>query len=167
VRGIRRSARSRATSSPRGTARAATQPLPFPRTSVTRRQPASLLSIGLCSVCGQLCWTCRETMQELAPSPAHAGIRAKTISSTFRTCVINHAAAAPSGRSPIVATSSGSCGMARLYGAETEYLKPHTRRELLSLVPSLLKSVSGPRCNEFLSLTTQPSKALISKPALA
>jgi hypothetical protein len=41
-------------------------------------------------------------MQGVAPSPAHAGIRAMTISSTFRTCVINHAAAARSGRSSIV-----------------------------------------------------------------
>lgn len=47
------------------------------------------------------------------------------------------------------------------------YLKVHMRRELLFSALSLVKSVSGPRCNEVVSLTTLPSKALTSKLALA
>lgn len=106
VRGITSKARSLATGSPRGTVCAATQPLPFPRMFLTRRQLVSALPMGSYTVDGQRKATNFGKIQVVTPSRPHAGIRDNMISSVLRTCVVNHVAASISGTKSMEDSSS-------------------------------------------------------------
>ena len=124
MRGITSKARSLATSSPRSTERAATQPLPFSRIFLTRSQLVSALPMGSYSIDGQRKATILGKIQVVTPSTPHAGIRDSMISSVLRTCVVNHVPASISGTSSMDDSSSLwtmiSSGMGRMSLAESE-----------------------------------------------
>ena len=122
VRGIMSRARSLATSSPRGTARLATQPLPPFRLFLTRRQLVSALPMGSYMIDGQRKATILGKIQVVTPSTPHAGIRDSKMSSVLRTCVVNHVAASVSGTSSMEDSSSlwtvATSGMGRISESE-------------------------------------------------